>query len=385
MNTNTVNNPAARICLLSARQVRNHVTDAQLYEFEDLLCKLDGVDLLTYSKAPDLPRRIYTLANRVTRSNHLANLVKPNFYSPQVLSQSYDLFFVCFRNIFEIFAVDSIKNWRQRCHKAVCYIEEAWEDQCSHDYKFLLEPLKQFDHIFLGKRSSLRAIANYTNRPCTYLSTAIDTLKFCPYPLSPTRHIDVTSIGRRSNVTHQALLNSADRGDIFYYYDTAYNLHIHNPAQHRFMLANLLKRTRYFIVNYPKVDEPISDAANEIAARFYEGSATGTVMIGQPPFGNLFEQLFDWTDAVISMPFDEPNIHTLLAELDAQPDRLAQIRQNNVVNALLKHDWLYRWQTILKTIGLEFTEPMRLRAAQLQNLSTMFRSNNSASVNSLQS
>jgi hypothetical protein len=51
-----------------------------------------------------------------------------------------------------------------------------------------------------------------------------------------------------------------------------------------------------------------------------------------------FEKNFDWSDAVIEIPFDCSNI----ADLDAQLDHQERIRTNNIVNSLLRHDWVYR-------------------------------------------
>ena len=91
-------------------------------------------------------------------------------------------------------------------------------------------------------------------------------------------------------------------------------------------------------------------------------------MLGVPPECESFTRNFDWEDAVIQVAYDAPNIVEILAELDSQPDRLQKIRTNNVVNSLLKHDWVYRWETILATVGLDSTPAMAARKANLQNL-----------------
>jgi len=48
-----------------------------------------------------------------------------------------------------------------------------------------------------------------------YLPAGIDTIFFCPYPDPPERFIDVLSIGRRSDTTHQALLRMAQENKSF--------------------------------------------------------------------------------------------------------------------------------------------------------------------------
>jgi hypothetical protein len=360
----------ARVCLLSARQVRDRVTDAYIYELEDIICDVDAVDLITYSKPPDLARKVYTLTSQITRSSQLANLITPTFETPYALDKDYDLLIVVFRNIFEILSIKSIKNWRQRCKKAVCYMIESWNNpHWLHNRMALLETLKEFDHIFLGVHNSVDAIANYTQRPCSHLVYGVDTIRFCPYPSAPNRCIDITSLGRRSTVTHQALLEQAAQGNLFYYYDTGSNLRMINPQEHRFMNANLLKRSRYFVTNCAAADEPEKiGVGHEIGYRFFEGAAAGTVMIGMPPATELFNQYFGWPDAVIPMPYDAPAVAEVIAELDAQPERLAAIRRNSVVASLLQNDWVYRWRDVLSVVGLDALPNTSLREAKLQSL-----------------
>ncbi|MDV2993059.1 MAG: hypothetical protein N4J56_002713 [Chroococcidiopsis sp. SAG 2025] len=91
-------------------------------------------------------------------------------------------------------------------------------------------------------------------------------------------------------------------------------------------------------------------------------------MLGVPPECESFTRNFDWEDAVIKVSYDAPNIAEILAALDSQTDRLQKIRTDNVINSLLKHDWVYRWETILATVGLNSTPAMMARKAHLHNL-----------------
>ncbi len=361
----------SRVCLLSARKTRDRVTDAAICEIEDLICNFNQADLLTYERPPDRSRQVYSKLYQITRSQRLAQWMTPAFCPVQELEQDYDVFFVAFRNIFELQALKSLKNWRSRCKKAICYIMESWNnDEWLNDRLYLLEPLKQFDAVFVVTSNSTKEIAAYTGRPCIYLPFGVDTLRFCPFPGFPERSIDLASLGRRSSITHAALLNLSQSTNFFYYYDTAANLRTIAPQEHRIMYANLLKRSRYFIANYSCVNEPEKvKGSQEIGYRFFEGAAAGTVMIGCAPEAGLFRESFDWSDAVIQMPFDAPEVGQLIADLDAQPDRLNRIRLDNVVGSLRKHDWVYRWKQVLATAGLQPTAEMRDREAYLYQLS----------------
>ena len=161
-------------------------------------------------------------------------------------------------------------------------------------------------------------MARITGRPCSYLPLAVDVLRFAPASPDQPRPIEVCNIGRRSPVTHQALLEDAERRRSFYYYDTVAasgsdlkqrTFRVDNPHEHRIMLATILKHSRYFIANRSHVNNPEFTAGrDEISARFYEGAAAGTVMIGEAPRTEEFKRQFDWPDAVIHLPFDSPDI-----------------------------------------------------------------------------
>ncbi|MEB3181575.1 MAG: glycosyltransferase family 1 protein, partial [Nostocaceae cyanobacterium] len=44
------------------------------------------------------------------------------------------------------------------------------------------------------------------------------------------------------------------------------------------------------------------------------------------------------------------------------------IRRNNMVNSLLHHDWVYRWEKILQSVGMDSTPEMETRKVYLQEL-----------------
>jgi hypothetical protein len=110
---------------------------------------------------------------------------------------------------------------------------------------------------------------------------------------------------------------------------------------------------------------------DEISGRFYEGAAAGTVMLGEPPRTAEFERQFGWKDAVIRLPFDSPDVERVLLELDADPERLARIRRENVHNAALRHDWVHRLRTVFETVGIPPTEAMLAREKRLQALAAL--------------
>ena len=315
----------AKVLLLSQRRIADLVAFCIAYEFEDTFAavtdaqRIDTTDL----SGLEFSRRAYKLARLASGSPSVARRLAPYPRSKVVLDNDFELFFPVFSHTYELYSLATIPNWRQRCRRAACYITEVWSDLLP---EYLLELLSAFDHVFLGSRHSVQDVARITGRPCTYLPLAVDVPRFTPASLDQPRPIDVCNIGRRSPVTHQVLLEEAERRRSFYYYDTVAasgadlkhrTFRVDSPHEHRRMLATILKHSRYFIANRSYVNRPeFTQGREEISGRFYEGAAAGTVMIGEAPRAEEFERQFDWPDAVIHVPFDCPDIGRILANLD---------------------------------------------------------------------
>ncbi|NJO32170.1 MAG: glycosyltransferase [Rhodospirillales bacterium] len=231
-----------------------------------------------------------------------------------------------------------------------------------------MEVLSQFDYVF-SFFPRLDPFKRVLRGQCSYLPGGVDALRFCPYPDPPARSVDVLSIGRRSERTHRALLESAERDGIFYLHDTFSNLASFDLDQHRQLIANMVKRSRYFIANPGKIDSPEeTDNTSEFGCRYFEGAAGGALVIGERPRNPEFDRLFHWKDALIDLPFDAENIAEVMRELDRQPDRQAAARRANVVEMLLHHDWAYRWEHVLNLAKIPSSPQLIERKQRLKEL-----------------
>ena len=339
-----------RVCMFSQLHLHRLVSRCADYEFEDVVCEIDDVELLT----PE-PYRWFTMGQKV--ANRLARHTSVPGINPGIrklrLNRTYDLFIAKCLFPSDLLSINAIKEWRQCCRTAVCWLAEIWANKL-HMWKGHLKILSQFDNVILNCSASVEPVQDAIRRPCVYMAPGIDTIKFCPYPNPPERYIDVYSLGRRSPVTHKALLQMTEQGQIFYIYDTIRRMETLYPREHRSLMANIAKRSRYFLANAAKIDRQFeTHGQSEIGYRFVEGAASGTVMIGESPGNEVFRKYFDWPDAVIHVPYDTMDIAKILADLDSQPERLAEIRKNNIVQSLLRHDWVYRWRAILDIVGLK--------------------------------
>ena len=246
-----------------------------------------------------------------------------------------------------------MSNVRDVCRTSVCLVDELWVKEMVKRRHFL-RILAKFDVVMLYYSQTVKPLSNQIERRCIFLPPGVDAILFCPHPNPPKRVIDVYNMGRRSQITHQRLLRMVQESGIFYLYDTISATYPANNAKvHRALLANLAKRSRYFIVNPGKIDRQ-EERGNqiEIGGRYFDGAASGTIMIGEQPRNEEFERLFDWPDAVTQLPYHSCDIDKVIKALDADPERKDSIRKTSVVQALMRHDWVYRWEAVLKTAGL---------------------------------
>ncbi|GAA6619893.1 glycosyltransferase [Scytonema sp. NUACC26] len=367
-NITSPSDEASRVLMVSMRNLKFHVSRSAIYEFEDIICNTDTVDLVSPSFNPTLFKVTNFLANKAAKFFKNAKLFRSLVNYKFKVKKEYDLFFIFCQSPQDLLILNSIKGWRKKCRHAVCWLDEIWAKDIDR-WRAQLELLKDFDSIFMNFSSSIERVQNIIRRPCYAIPYGVDTVKFCPYPAGLYRCIDVLNIGRRSTVTHNALLELVEQEKLFYIYDTIKDLYMIDYRYHRSLYTNFVKRSRYMIANKAKFDlTGKTNPQEEVGPRFFEGAAGGTIMLGVPPKCKDFTKYFDWQEPAFEIPFDCSNIAGILAELDAQPQYQERMRKNNVINSLLKHDWVYRWEKILATLGLENTPQIRKRKAHLQNL-----------------
>lgn len=341
-----------------------------MYEAQDVLAQNDAVDLIAFETKRGFAtwqawqRRLlyHDISKRLININ--AGL------KPVRLTREYDLFVVVCPNYWDLLYVNAIEGWKDQCKTSVCWVDEMWPAEIPR-FRYWLHWLRQFDYIFVGIRGSAAPLSNAIERECRWLPGAVDCLRFTPYPIPPERVVDVYSIGRRWEGIHGELFNAAARKELFYVYDTfsGADSEAFDHRQHRDMLANMAKRSRFFMVAPPKMDAPQeTQGQSGIGYRYYEGAAAGAVMIGQAPRCLEFTDMFPWPDAVMPIRPDGSDVLQVVSRLSAEPERVAAISERNASEALLRHDWAYRWNEMFRAIGIEVSAGMVAREARLKEL-----------------
>lgn len=366
----------SRVLVLSQRRLHTAKHLTMLYEFEDAVCSFDDALVMAPGRVPhadagSLTRRVlHSGLARVGGPRRSPPWNKPSMRPTSVVGQ-HDLFFAIFSDAFELSYLRRVKGWRERCRRAVCFLTEVWSPKLQQNADYY-DVLREFDAVYLFTPQAGLTLASLGGPQPSFLPVGVDAELFSPVPSAPDRVIDVYTYGRTSPVLHQQLLNLVvEAQGITYLYDTTFQAKVPDHREHRALLANMLKRSKYSLahrINDSSQRLRRTGGEESLSSRYFEASAAGAVMLGSRPRTPDFEACFDWPDAVIDLPYESLEVEELLHDLAEQPDRLARARANGVEAALRRHDWVYRWEQVLTDAGLELSAGMRERQMRLQEL-----------------
>jgi hypothetical protein len=359
-----------RRLIFSQRNTQSRKWHAFQYEFEDVVASVDDVHLLAPPLRPST--RFTRLSDRLLRAaGHPERCTEPAIQATTVTGD-YSLFFAVFAFVSDIPHLLRLKQWRNRCEKAVCFLVELFTQHVEESTPYL-ELLKEFefDHVFLFNSRPKDAVSRITGCKAEFMPLGVDAFRFSPYPHPPPRVVDYYEFGRRSPVTHAAALEMAQRDHAFYVHDTIFDVPLPDWRAHRQMIAEIMKRSRYFFAYRPSQDREGSKGDEGLASRYFEGVGGGAILLGSAPTASEYERCFGWPDSVIEIPYEADNLREIVAELESDPERLARARTNNIVGSLRRHDWVYRWADVLQSVGLAPTSRMAERMERLEELATM--------------
>jgi hypothetical protein len=363
--------PPARVCIVSLRGINKHAAWCSNYEFEDVAVSVDNVDLYTLEPGVAHARREWISRRLIWRPGlrRLTPYVNPGL-EKIVLERDYDLFvFVCM-NPSDLIYLSAVTGWKERCKKRICFMVEFYSGWAG-EYAYHLSLLKAFDATALCFSSCVEAVQKAAGRPCHAVPLGVDTLRYTPLPDPVPRNIDVYSMGRRVESAHERLLEHARQREIFYIYDTIPGLNItpRDYVQHRELVANFGKRAKFFIAYPAKVDTADETrGASEVGARFFEGAATGAVLLGHAPTVPAFARDFHWPDALVDLGTSPESVDEFLATADRDAERYAAAGRRNAVEALRNFDWAYRWRELLRIAGLAPLPQLDARLTHLEEL-----------------
>ena len=370
-----------RVLVYSERNVIARKWHALQYEFEDVGTEIGLADVVAPRARERTPvnRALY----RVNRGAGRGGMREVHL-EEMTITGDYDLFFAFFAFPSDIPHIQRLKGWRKRCKKAICFIGEHYTQENEQNRRYL-QMLRElgFDQVYIFNTAPKETIASIVGCPVEFMGHGVDAFRFSPYPLVPERSVDLYQFGRRSDVTHAAALDMAKRDGLFYIYDTIFNVPLEDYLAHRNLVAETMKRSRYFFAYRPGENLGRAQQDDPLSSRYFEAIGGGAILLGSRPGTKEYDECFPWPDATIEIPFEAHDLREIIADLDAQPERIATARMNNIVQTLRTLDWVYRWARILDRAGLPVTQPMRDRMAALERLADMAEERETAALERL--
>lgn len=356
-----------RICIFSQRAIRQDVSRCSGYEFEDIVAGLEQARFAIPERAGDASPR-YRAKRFLARRSPLFALARSGARAAP-LDGRYDLFGAFLQKPVELLELDAVPDWRQRSRFAFCVLEELW-DVTIDQYRPLLKSLDRFDLITCAFADSCAPLAELTGRPVIHLPGAADLLRFAPRAMETERVIDVYYMGRRRPALHEAIREALRARNGFYLHDSA--TRPPTAADHRLhrdLLADLVRRSKLFMVDYGKIGHADQKRGQIIwGPRHVEGMAGGAQQAGYAPDSADYHAHFDWPEAILRLPEDAAEAAAQILRLIDDPAELDRRRRINLRHALSRHDWLHRWEMVLNHFGLPETAAMAARRADLAAL-----------------
>lgn len=305
------------------RNFRKNAYRCGLDQAQDVLTEIDDVDMIPIEPSWGAWLDEYWLRTPLYH-DVFGKLIFANPGLKKVrLTKDYDLFIAVCATFWDLPYINAIERWKDHCKISVCWLDELWVSDIA-DYKYWFPALKQFDYVFVGYRGTAPALSRAADRTCFWLPGGVDALRFGPSADPANRTVDVYSIGRRYDGIHRELFTAAERGDIFYLYDSHVSgglTEVQDHRQHRELFANIAKRSQFFVVTAAKMDQPdYRQGQIEIGYRYYEGAAAGTVMIGDVPDCDAYRELMGWPEAVIQIQSDGSDTMAVLNKLVITPN-----------------------------------------------------------------
>jgi hypothetical protein len=360
------------VVIFSKRAIAPDLSRCSGYEFEDVVAELEGATLLVPERSSDLGLG-FRGRRWLSRRTALFQTV-PSGARAAPIGADCDIFCCFLQKPSEALDLDSVPDWRRRSRLAVCVLEELWH-KTFDDFGPLIRSLNRFDLLACAFEHTCARLSEVTGRPVIHLPGAADLMRFAPGALGTERVIDVFYMGRRRPELHEAIVAALAPRNGFYLHDTFSNLPLASTHRiHREMLANLVRRSKIFMVDLGKVGHRDQQRGEQIwGPRHVEGLAGGAVQAGYAPDTDDYRRHFDWPESIERLPEDAEAAAKVLLRLIDDPTELERRRRINLSHALGRHDWLHRWQRVLDHFGLPETPPMRERREALSRLDPLPR------------
>ena len=314
-------------------------------EFENLFSAMDG------SRITGLTSRRFLL-NRLRRIGE--RFLEP-FVSLDDVEQRGELLLVVARTPSDLRMLYDVKHARKRFRNIAGYVIDSYFVE---DFP---AATKEYDHIFSTTEEGAVEARTRFGIPSSVLRQGIDCLSWAC--VSGDRSIDLIGFGRQPPSYHKQFQQA-------FHNPQSALIYLHSPIGaaagddvwiERPMMLKLLQRSKMSLAFHLSVEPQNARprAASFVTSRWFESLASGCVVVGRRPPGQMSEELFSWKNALIELSDDPGESAAMIAVLASDAKFLEATRVQNVIEMCYLHDWRYRIRDIYQHFGLQQPLPLQ--------------------------
>jgi hypothetical protein len=364
---------ATTYSVVSLRSIRNVPWYCGLVQAEDVLVDCLGARLHTVEVAGARWERGPAASMHVRRAISLTHLARPYVIRPAERDVAPTDVVVVFANdLHDAGVLLNVEGWERLGKKVIVYLVEITGTDLRRYPDVIAHLSRRADGLFTGSEGpSLERFRPAGGRVQTtgVVEPMLDVLAFPDRPDPAQRPVDVVNVGRRSPSQHALLSEWAAAHDGYYVRDQSYLPTVTSLADHRQMFAATLTRSRLFIANYARFNQPSQqNDAPEVGTRFYEGMAGGCIIAGELPVrSQRFQERFaslGW----LEFPVESASLPPAVCEALDEPASHAAIGRRARSEALRAHDVAHRWREICKVAELPIAAGVEARVERLAQL-----------------
>lgn len=149
--------PLESALVVSVRSFRHQAANGSMYEFENVVSSLCKTTLCCPDNEMPARRKLYRSFKYIGLRDRFEDKLSSMDHF-DVLENHHDLILLVIDNPWQMHLLNQVKGWRDHPAKKACYIMECWPKEFSN-WRLLMEPFGNFDHIFLGLASSVSVLS----------------------------------------------------------------------------------------------------------------------------------------------------------------------------------------------------------------------------------
>jgi hypothetical protein len=335
----------ANLNLLVSRRNPPFVGWVAIDEFENLFSTLDNSHIAVVTNRPFLPDPLGRVRDR---------FLGP-FASLKDFEEQGELLLVVARAPSDLRMLYSVKHARKRFRNIAGYVID------SYFVEGFPAATKNYDHIFSTTQEGAVEVRTRFGIPSSVLRQGIDCLTWAC--VSGDRSIDLIGFGRQPPSYHKQFQHAfhTPRSALIYLHSPIGATEGDDVWIERPMMLKLLQRSKMSLAFHLLVEPQFARprAASFVTSRWFESLASGCVVLGKRPPGQMAEEMFCWQNALIELSNDPKESTAMIAAFASDANFLEATRVRNVIEMCRLHDWRYRIRDVYEHFNLK--QPLALK------------------------